>query len=95
MPDYKKILVAVLKQTDEELGHFSKTLKVSKSELVRNAIDEYIKKLKAQECSEKLKKGYIQMADINLTLAEMYFESDEKDYNGYEEKLSESEKCEC
>ena len=86
-----KILVAVSEKTNEELSHFSKGLKISKSELVRNALDMYIRKLKTEKINEELKKGYTQMADINLTLAEMYFESDENDFIGYEEKLSESE----
>lgn len=95
MPEYKKILVAVSEKTNEELSYFSKALKVSKSELIRNALDAYIKKLKKSEIEEKLKKGYAQMSEINLTLAEMYFESDESDFIRYEEKLSESENCEC
>lgn len=94
MPDYKKILVAVSEKTNEDLRYFSKALKLSKSELIRTALDLYIKKLKRSELEDKLKQGYTQMSEINLTLAEMYFDADEKDFVGYEEKLSESENCE-
>ena len=95
MPDLKKILIAVSDSTNNELCYFSKVLKQSKSELVRSALNEYLKKLKRAETDEKLKQGYAQMSDINLTLAEMYFDAEENDFRGYEEKLSESEKCEC
>ncbi len=95
MPENKKILVSVSKKTDDELKKFSIALGVSKSELVRTALSEFLNKLKKNELREALKKGYTDMADINLTLAEMYFEADEKDFSGYEEKLSESEKSEC
>ena len=95
MPDVKKILIAVSNSINNDLVYFSKTLKTSKSELVRAALEDYLKKLKRVEIEEKLKQGYAQMADINSTLAEMYFDAEENDFKGYEEKLAESEKCEC
>lgn len=95
MPGYKKILVAVSEKTNDELSYFSKKLKLSKSELIRSALNGYVKGLKQAEIEEKLKLGYAQMSEINLTLAEMYFEADENDFVSYEEKLSESENCEC
>ena len=95
MSDLKKILVSVPKSYDEQLLKFSKKLNKSKSALVRNAIEMYIDKLKRETLNQSLKEGYIQMSEINLTLAEMYFESDIKAFSDYEEKLSESEECEC
>ena len=95
MPDYKKILVSVSKSADDDLSYFSKQLHISKNELIRRSVENYISKLKSDKLNEKLRKGYIDMAEINLTLAEMYFESDESDFVCYEEKLSESENCEC
>ena len=95
MPDVKKILIAVSNSINNDIVYFSKTLKISKSEFVRSALNDYIKKLKRAEIEEKLKQGYVQMSDINLTLAEMYLDAEENDFKGYEEKLSESEKCEC
>lgn len=95
MSDCKKILVSVSEATNDELGFYSKQLRISKNELIRRAIRDYISKLKSSKQNEELKNGYIDMAKINLTLAEMCFDADEKDFICYEEKLSESEKCEC
>ncbi len=95
MPDCKKILLSVSEATNKELSIYSKQLRISKNELIRNAIESYLSKLKSKKLTEELKKGYLDMAKINLTLAEMYFETDENDFVCYEEKLSESEKCEC
>ena len=95
MSDLKKILVSIPKSYDEQLAKYSKKFDKSKSELVRNAIEMYLGKIKLEALNQSLKEGYIQMSEINLTLAEMYFESDIKAFSDYEEKLSESEACEC
>lgn len=51
----------------------------------------YIKYKKNLEIKERLKKGYQEMGEINLAIAEMCFEADNKQLDGYEEKLAECE----
>lgn len=89
-----KILVDIPDMYAKQLDEISKELKKSKSELICSAIEMYINQLNLNSIGQSLKNGYKQMSEINLTLAEMYFESDLKTLSDYEEKLSESEKCE-
>lgn len=89
-----KILVDIPDMYAKQLDEISKELKKSKSELICSAIEMYINQLNLNSIGQSLKNGYEQMSEINLTLAEMYFESDLKTLSDYEEKLSESEKCE-
>ncbi len=47
------------------------------------------------EVSERLKDGYLEMSQINLTLAEVGFEQDMMELNVYEARLMGCEKCDC
>lgn len=40
---------------------------------------------------EELKRGYQEMAELNLELAELCFDADQEAYSQYEEKLTECE----
>lgn len=93
--DIKKICISIPKSYDNQLSEMSERFSKSKSELIEDAIALFIKQQKSDAVNQQLKKGYSEMSEINLTLAEMYFESENKDFFDYEEKLSESENCEC
>lgn len=91
MPEYKKILIALPEETIEEIDELSKEDKVSRSEMIRRAIGDFIAGRRRQKIRQELKRGYIEMGDINLSLAEMCFEADNDTQLCYEEKLSECE----
>ena len=55
------------------------------------AISELIAKYKSTDTENALKKGYEEMALINLSLAEMCFDADNEALRQYEEKLTECE----
>lgn len=54
-------------------------------------VSETIKKQIQSERTQALKKGYEEMAQINLELAQMCFDADEQACQQYEEKLTECE----
>ena len=64
--------------------------KKNRSEFIREAMKLYSRKRKV-EMRESLKKGYTEMANINLALAESAFSADFHSLDLYEAILSESE----
>jgi len=73
---------------------FNKTLKKDskkRSEFFREAIILYIEEKKRLSYIDEMKQGYLEMAQLNLEIADMGFEIDIKDFKDYEVKLSESD----
>jgi len=73
---------------------FNKTLKKDskkRSEFFREAIILYIEEKKRLSYIDEMKQGYLEMAELNLEIADMGFEIDIKDFKDYEVKLSESD----
>jgi CopG family transcriptional regulator/antitoxin EndoAI len=91
LPQLKKILITVPDSLLQEVDILVSNENTSRSELIREAMRLYIKERKKAEVKEKMKKGYQEMAQINLQFAEMCFEADEHQFKSYEEKLAECE----
>ena len=73
---------------------FNKALKKDckkRSEFIREAIILYIEEKKKLNYIDEMKQGYLEMAELNLEIANMGFEIDIKDFKEYEVKLSESD----
>ncbi|MBU3142544.1 CopG family transcriptional regulator [Clostridium sp. CF012] len=62
-----------------------------RSEFFREAIILYIEEKKRLSYIDEMKRGYLEMAELNLEIADMGFEIDIKDFKDYEVKLSESD----
>lgn len=62
-----------------------------RSEFIREAIILYIEGKKNLKYIDEMKQGYLEMAELNLEMANMGFEIDIKDFKEYEVKLSESD----
>ncbi|QGU96228.1 hypothetical protein GOM49_14985 [Clostridium bovifaecis] len=62
-----------------------------KSEFIKDSLILYIKDKKNLSKIEELKKGYIEMAQINLDICEMGFADDMEVLKEYEAKLAESD----
>ncbi|MBU3179691.1 CopG family transcriptional regulator [Clostridium psychrophilum] len=62
-----------------------------RSEFIGEAIILYIEEKKKLNYIDKMKQGYLEMAELNLKIANMGFETDIKDFKEYEVKLSESD----
>lgn len=91
MSQLKKVLItvpdALLAQVDSVVSHEN----INRSEFVREAMKMYLREKKKQSVAEQMKKGYQEMADINLNIAMMCFDADEQELAAYEEKLAECE----
>ena len=75
----------------EETDSIASSLNRSRSEIIALAVKSYISECKKIELKEQMKKGYLEMGGINLSLAESSLLSDESAYKIYEDFLSESE----
>ena len=91
MPQLKKILITLPNTLLEEVDALALQENTHRSEFIREAMKYYIKYKKNLEIKERLKKGYQEMGEMNLAIAEMCFEADNKQLDGYEEKLAECE----
>jgi CopG family transcriptional regulator/antitoxin EndoAI len=87
----KKILISLPDNLLKEVDSIVAMEKINRSEFVREAMKLYIREKRRIEMRDKLKKGYQQMAEINVKLAEICFEADNDQQQKYEEGLRELE----
>ena len=83
----RKISVTLPDLLLEEVNVLASSLNRSRSELIRAALIQYLRDKKKTELKEQLKKGYLEMGDINISIAENSLLSDESAYEIYEEFL--------
>ena len=91
MSQLKKVLITVPDSLLEAVDSAAKVENINRSELVREAMKMYLGERRKHARKEQLKKGYQQMAELNLSLAEVYFDAEEEAVSSYEEKLAECE----
>lgn len=91
MAELKRIVVSLpdslLRQVDVILSKEKK----NRSEFIQDAMRLYLRERERIRMREQLKSGYLEMAEINLKIAEMGINEDLKDLMLYEASLSESE----
>ena len=87
----RKVSVTLPDFLVEETDRLASSFNRSRSEIVALAIEKYVKEIKRVESEEQMKKGYLEMGRINLSLAEDSLLSDESACEIYEEFLSECE----
>ena len=83
----RKISVTLPDLLLEEIDILASSLNRSRSELIAAVLSQYLKERKSIELKEHLKKGYLEMSDINLNIAEKSLLSDECAYEIYEKYL--------
>ena len=91
MAESRKILISLPESLLREVDSIVNMEKTNRSEFVRRTIQLYIRERRKIEVRDRLIKGYQEMAEINLKLAEMCFDADTKLQLEYEEKLAECE----
>lgn len=69
LPASRRIIITVPESLLNELDGVSAAEDMNRSELVREAISHYLKDRRRQLFFEHMKKGYIEMATINLSIA--------------------------
>jgi CopG family transcriptional regulator/antitoxin EndoAI len=87
----KKILISLPDALLTEVDSLATAQKINRSEFVREAMRRYVDEQKSASLNQALRKGYEQMADINLEIAEFCLEADNIQQQSYEEKLAECE----
>jgi len=87
----KKVLITVPDTLLEQVDTIVSNEKINRSEFVREAMQMYIKEKKKLKLQEQMKRGYQEMADINLSISKMYFDVENEQFSKYEEKLAECE----
>ena len=91
MSSLRKILISLPDNLLKEVDYIVSAGKINRSEFVREAMKSYIREIKKHELRDKMKKGYQEMAEINIILAEMCVEADNDQQKKYEDRLGELE----
>lgn len=91
MAQQRKILVSLSDTLLKEADTIAKNNNMNRSEFIRSAMKLYIREQKKASLYDKMKKGYLEMADINLQLADECYLTDCEQLYNYEAKLSECE----
>ncbi len=91
MSRQKKILISLPEGLLDEADNMAYSQNINRSEFIREAMRLYIREKKKAEIVQKLKKGYEEMAELNLEYSELGFAGDACQLKHYEEKLAECE----
>ncbi|MGE5543678.1 MAG: CopG family ribbon-helix-helix protein [Bacillota bacterium] len=89
MPASRKIIVSVPDSLLAEMDLMSAADSKNRSEIVREAIKLYISERKKMVLREQLRKGYVEMGDINKAIAEESFNLDHEALKSGLQKLAE------
>ena len=88
MPDSKRIIVSVPADLLSEVDKITQFEHKNRSEIVREAIIYYLGERKKATIIEQMKKGYLEMAEINLGIAS------EDNHNGVSNEIPEQKALE-
>lgn len=91
MPQQKKILLTLPDTLLRDLDNLAKEDNITRSKLIRDAMKAYVAKREKAFMLERLKRGYMEMSEINSDIAEFCFDADSDVLYRYEEKLAECE----
>jgi len=85
----KRIMISIPEQLLEEVDGLVSLEKRNRSEFIREAMKLYIAEKKKRRMRDQMKKGYQEMAQINLKLAAEHYEIENEVQDYLEEKLAE------
>ncbi len=91
MAELRKILISLPDNLLKEIDHIVSVEKINRSEFVREAMKLYLREKRKIKMRDRMKKGYQEMAEINIKLAEMCLDADCDQQQKYEERLGELE----
>lgn len=91
MSHHKKILISLPDTLLSEVDNLATSQKINRSEFIREAMKRYVAEQRRASLAASLKKGYEEMSDINIEIAELCVEADNIQQQSYEEKLAECE----
>lgn len=91
MAESKKIVISLPNSLLEEVDRMICAQQCNRSEFVRKAMKFYLNEVKKINFVENMKKGYLEMTHINVTLAEVGLTADQECICNYESRLAECE----
>lgn len=91
MAELRKILISLPDNLLKEIDNIVSVEKTNRSEFVREAMKLYIREKRRIQMRDRMKKGYQEMAEINIKLAEVCLDADHDQQQNYEERLGELE----
>lgn len=89
MAELRKIWVSLPDNLLREVDCMVSSQKSNRSEFIREAMRLYIKERRKIETRDRMRKGYQEIAEINLRLAEMCLNADNEQQEDYEDRLGE------
>lgn len=89
MSGVKRIMISIPESLLEEVDGLVSLEKRNRSEFIREAMRLYISERKRRSIREQMKKGYQEMAQINLALAMESYALEDEVQTYYDEKLAE------
>lgn len=91
MAELKKILISLPDNLLKEVDNIVSVEKTNRSEFVREAMRLYLREKRKMQMRDRMKRGYQEMAEINIRLAEMCMDADSDQQQKYEVRLGELE----
>ncbi len=91
MSDSKRIMISLPDSLLREVDNIVSMEKINRSQFIREAMRLYIREKNRMELSEQMKKGYQEMGEINLALAELGLSLDMSSLETYEAQMAECE----
>ena len=89
MSRVKRIMISIPENLLKEVDGLADREKRNRSEFIREAMKLYISEQEKRNIREQMKKGYQEMAHINLCLAVENYDAENEVQEYYEEKLAE------
>ncbi|MFO7819563.1 MAG: CopG family transcriptional regulator [Halanaerobacter sp.] len=89
MTNLKKASVSFTNDMLQELQGIAQKRNQEFSDFINEILSPHLSRKKNQRFTQKLKRGYLDMSDLNLELAQKDFKSENKSFFNYEEKLAE------
>lgn len=77
-PKTKRIMITLPHNLLQEVDGVAKKEQSNRSELIRQAMKFYLRERKKRQLRETMKKGYMEMANINLNMACEAFQAEEE-----------------
>jgi CopG family transcriptional regulator/antitoxin EndoAI len=84
----KRILVSLPESLLEEVDLLASMENINRSEFIREAMKLYISEKRKKQIRESMKKGYMEMAAINLEMAETGLTAENECLISYEKRLA-------
>ncbi|HZK57523.1 MAG TPA: CopG family transcriptional regulator [Clostridia bacterium] len=91
MSDSKRIMIYLPDSLLREVDDIVSIEKIDRSQFVCKAMRLYIRKINRVEINAQMKKGYQEMGEINLALAELGLSLDMSSLETYEAEMAECE----